>query len=62
VISEDLELRELLKNLKEFLSINISDKAKEDIASNNPKSLYKPLNKSKIIYFTNWFKIIIYLY
>jgi predicted TIM-barrel fold metal-dependent hydrolase len=37
----------IAQNLKEFLSINISDKAKEDIASNNPKSLYKPLNKSK---------------
>ena len=36
-------IKSISYNLKEFLSINISEKAKFDMASNNPKALYKPL-------------------
>jgi len=37
----------LSENLKEFLSININENAKIEIASKNPKSLYKPLSKTR---------------
>ncbi len=40
-------IKGISQNLKEFLSISISDKAKEQIASKNPKSIFKPLSELK---------------
>ncbi|MEM1627168.1 MAG: amidohydrolase family protein [Sulfolobaceae archaeon] len=36
----------IAENLKEFLSINISEKAKIEISSKNPKDIYKPLSET----------------
>ncbi|AKA73167.1 amidohydrolase family protein [Saccharolobus solfataricus] len=36
-------IKSISYNLREFLSLNISEKAKLDMGSNNPKALYKPL-------------------
>ena len=36
-------VKSISENLREFLSINISERAKVDIASNNPRSMYKSL-------------------
>jgi predicted TIM-barrel fold metal-dependent hydrolase len=35
----------IAENLREFLSINITEQAKENIASKNPKTMYKPLSE-----------------
>ncbi|TRM77667.1 amidohydrolase, partial [Sulfolobus sp. D5] len=40
-------IKSISQNLKEFLSISISDKAKEQIASKNAKSIFKPLSELK---------------
>ena len=37
-------VRSISQNLKDFLSLNISNTAKVEIASKNPKEMYKPLS------------------
>jgi predicted TIM-barrel fold metal-dependent hydrolase len=37
-------IKSISENLRNFLSLNISNKAKEEMASKNPKFIYKPLS------------------